>query len=165
MSVGRRGQFCVQAYLKALQHCYSEKDRVLTDIYQINVLNGGLQSCQLPSNSCQSEWPITALFFFKHLWEGHVCHRGHKTTFRSPFSSTMWVLRIKFRTQAWAISQALHSNFWCYTSQRQVLEGSFPFLLGKLSGKHIHSQEYVHNFRGSQAWKNPNSKLWEVGLY
>lgn len=82
---------------------------------------------------------LAQLFFFKHLWEGHVCHRGHKTTFRSPFSSTMWVLRIKFRTQAWeqaplSIEQSLKPSTQIF-SHRQVLEGSFPFLLRKLSGK------------------------------
>lgn len=117
---------CLSVYKPISVNCstavLSKKDRVLIDIHQINMLNGSLQRCRLPSNSCQYEWPITSKRNFFETFMGRACvpqslGRGHKTIFRSPFSSTMWVSRIKFRPSGltsstfihWAISQALHS--------------------------------------------------------
>lgn len=56
----------------ALQRC-SVQDRVLADIHQINRLNGGLQSCRLPSNPGQPKEPITSLNFFSYIYGKGMC--------------------------------------------------------------------------------------------
>lgn len=165
----------------ALQHC-SVQNRFLVDIHPINTLNEGLQSCcRLPSNPGQPKRPITSLNFFFLTFIGRACvpqslGRGHKTTVRSWFSSTIWMSRIKFspldskHLNPLSYLLGLLLKFLVLDQSKTSTRWKLLFLLGNYQeSEHTHSQECVNNFMGgweglAQAFKNFNTNYEKLDL-